>query len=209
MVMLCARIKAAMFAGMAAALLAAPAAADGRRFGPVGPPDYLPPVWSGFYVGAHLGYASVDAEAKASGFGTTVGVRVEDSDAVGGLQVGYNWRAGQYVFGVEADIDVISDLNLGSIRGRIGFAPDNLLVYATAGLAFADGETDSTTGFVIGGGVELDLNSHWRNMTVGVEALYYAFEEQNGTVSAFGNVIHYSVDADAFVVRGRLNYHFR
>jgi len=199
-------IVSVVLASLVAALAAAPAAADHLRFGP---PHDVPAIWSGLYVGAHLGYAFVQGEAKVSGFGTSVGVKAEDSDAVGGLQVGYNWQRGQYVFGVEADIDVISDLNLGTIRGRIGFAPDNLLIYATAGLAFADGGSDNTTGFVIGGGVEFNLSPQWRNVTAGIEALYYGFEEQKGTISTSFGPVYYSADADAFVVRGRLNYHFK
>src|SRR5262245_45572976 len=82
---------------LVAAALAAPAvaqAADPR------PPVYRAPAavpyydWSGFYLGAHVG------------FGTTDG----DSGVVGGGQVGFNYQVGQWVFGVEG---TFSGTNIG------------------------------------------------------------------------------------------------
>jgi outer membrane immunogenic protein len=165
-----AAVRPSMFcaasAGLAAALVLAPAAADGIR-------PYGPPIWSGLYLGANLGYALLDEEGN---------------DAVGGLQVGYNWQRGPYVLGVEADIDVISDLELGTLRGRLGVVQDRALFYGTAGIAFDDQDNR----LAIGGGVEFDLGPHWRGLTAGIEALHV----DHG-------------DDDALVVRGRLSYQFR
>jgi outer membrane immunogenic protein len=192
----------ASFVGMLVAFAATPSAANDQY----GRPDYAPPIWTGLYVGAHLGYGWSRAEADASGGGLHVGVEAHDNGSVGGIQIGYNWQRGGYVFGIEADYDLFSDLNFGTVRGRLGFLANHVLVYGTAGLAFADSGPDNVVGLVIGAGVEMPV---WRNMTIGLEALYYNFEEQSGTVSnGFGGTIHYSADADTFVIRGRLNYHF-
>lgn len=87
----------------------------------------------------------------------------DDNDGfVGGAHAGYNFQFGSIVIGAEADIEA-TGLNggrsytfvdafgnqytvqsgheidwQGSVRGRIGFALDRTLIYATGGLAFAD-----------------------------------------------------------------------
>ncbi|MFW6028514.1 MAG: outer membrane protein, partial [bacterium] len=87
---------------------------------------------------------------------------------VGGAQAGYNWQAGSLVFGIEGDISftdwddssvvfdeplddfgieadavgvVSADIDmLASVRGRIGYAMDTVMVYGTGGVAWADAE---------------------------------------------------------------------
>lgn len=92
------------------------------------------------------------------------------------------------VFGVEADLGLgrfvgddsqaagrINEIEinaLATLRGRLGWAADNLLVYGTAGLAaasFAKREAGDppiaaqlATGWTAGGGAELALDEHWR-----------------------------------------------
>jgi len=105
------------------------------------PPVYYPPIynWTGFYAGVNGGYGwgSTNWSALGSSF-----------DVKGGLfggQVGYNWQFGQFVYGVEADLDwtdihgnslvngavgcaanVCSTRNnfLSTARGRVGYAVD-------------------------------------------------------------------------------------
>jgi outer membrane immunogenic protein len=198
------RFLGAALALLTGALVATSASADGSR---ASRGAYAPPIWTGLYVGAHLGYASVDATATATAPGVTASAFASDNDGVGGLQIGYNWQSGQMVFGVEADIDVLSDMNLGSLRGRLGIAQGNMLIYGTAGIGFGDVLRDSSNAFVIGAGVEFDMGRQWRGMTLGVEGLYYAFEEEKGTLVVPGvGTASYTADADVFVVRGRLNY---
>ena len=191
----------ATFVGMLAVWFATPSAADDQY----GRPTYAPPIWTGLYLGVHLGYGWGQGEANVSGFGMHVGVQAHDSDAVGGIQIGYNWQARGYLVGVEADYDLFSDMNFGTVRGRFGFLANNVLVYGTAGVAFADSGPDNVVGFVIGAGAEIPV---WRNTTVGLEALYYNFEEKSGTINTGFGTVRYSADADSFVIRGRLNYHF-
>ena len=94
--------------------------------------------WAGPYLGGNFGYAwgSVDnAWAKPSGF-------------IGGVQAGYNWQQlnSPWVFGVEADIQgssaddtfanwKFSNRWFGTVRGRGGYAFNNVLFYGTLGLA--------------------------------------------------------------------------
>ena len=108
--------------------------------------------WAGPYLGANLGYewGSVNNNpAKPSGF-------------VGGVQAGYNFQNGPWVFGVEGDIQAagaddtfapwkFSNPWFGTIRGRAGFAVSNFLIYGTAGVALGELQAQ-TAGLLFGTG---------------------------------------------------------
>src|SRR5258708_24649882 len=82
--------------------------------------------WTGPYVGGNLGYE----------WGTTSNNPTRPTGFAGGVEGGYNWQAGQFVFGGEADLQV-SDANdtfapwkfsnpwFGTVRGRAGLAVSN------------------------------------------------------------------------------------
>lgn len=103
--------------------------------------------WTGFYLGLNAGYGwgsftngSEQLFGKPSGF-------------AGGVTAGFNWQAAQnFVLGIEGDWDLTGINNhtqlpffgfngggklssLATIRGRLGFAADRALIYATGGLA--------------------------------------------------------------------------
>jgi len=126
--------------------------------------------WTGFYVGAHVGYGFSD---DADGF-------------AGGFQVGYNWQFSRnIVFGVEADITG-TDMNgtpaglpfhidyLGTARARLGYTWDRTMLYGTGGFAFSRaalaGLHDTDTGWVAGAGIEWAYSNAW---TLKAEYLYY------------------------------------
>src|SRR5437763_1286038 len=86
---------------------------------------------------AHTGAAGGAADnnpTKPSGF-------------AGGVQAGYNWQQnGPWVFGIEGDIQAsgaeqtfapwkFSNPWFGTLRGRAGYALNNVLFYGTGGLA--------------------------------------------------------------------------
>lgn len=148
-----------------------------------------------------------------------------DADGfIGGGQIGYNWQVNNWVFGVEADIqgaDINGSANIagpfpqvgggnsgnsswvanetldwfGTVRGRVGFAWDRALLYATGGLAYGHESVDLTftgfgaqwpssasdtkTGWTLGGGVEYAYVDNW---TVKIEGLYYDL----GTITSSG-----------------------
>jgi opacity protein-like surface antigen len=94
---------------------------------------------------------------------------------IGGANVGYNLQINQWVLGLEGTVDGTSLSNTaaavlpgifgggtvsayttsdvqGSIRGRVGFAWDRLLIYGTGGVAFGGFKTDvSFAGTAAGG----------------------------------------------------------
>ena len=216
--------------GLLVAFAAAPAAAaDLPRAMPYKAPAYVTSYnWTGFYIGAHAGYAwgTSDPIDLSGGF-------------VGG-QLGYNWQgAGSpWVFGVELDsawadlgrsgtifvpagvLSVSSDANyMGSLRGRVGYAFDRTMVYATGGLGWINNDVSINAtlppfvigvsnsrmhiGGVVGAGVEHAFAPNWSGK---VEYLYAMY----GSKSYFGNFGGgFSSDADAHTLKVGLNYHFR
>ncbi|EIG59229.1 outer membrane immunogenic protein [Bradyrhizobium sp. JR4.1] len=164
--------------------------------------------WAGPYLGANLGYewGSVNNNpAKPSGF-------------VGGVQAGYNFQTGPWVFGVEGDIQAagaddtfapwkFSNPWFGTLRGRAGYAFSNVLFYGTAGLAFGElraqtfGWTESHTsaGWTIGAGAEVGFAPNW---SAKLEYLYIDLSTSQFAITGVSN--GYS----ASVVRAGVNYHF-
>lgn len=127
---------------------------------PVKAPPPLPVFsWTGFYLGAAVGYGwgrdSTIEFFTANGAPTGLGWDYPVRGALGGLYAGANYQTGPAVFGIEGDIEGTQikggflDVPLGgagdtridwqgSVRGRVGFAADRILFYGTGGVAFAD-----------------------------------------------------------------------
>ena len=157
-----------------------------------GPPAYIPPplpvfTWTGVYIGGQIGYGWGYSGSNVSALGDLA--TYNPSGVIGGAHVGYNYQMGQFVAGLEGDVNGssyngsgISALgnsygtteNIdGSVRGRLGMAWDRALVYATGGVAFGDfqntyssgGFTDSPSttrvGWTVGGGVEYAVDNNW------------------------------------------------
>jgi outer membrane immunogenic protein len=155
------------------AMTAAANAADMYRApAPSAGAPYVGVNWSGFYVGVNGGYgwnsASLDAGANSPKGG------------FGGGQIGYNAQRGNFVFGIESDIQgagikatsygADTEMNwFGTARGRLGYAFDRVLVYGTGGFAYGNvkdsalGSSISETqlGWVAGGGVEYKFSPSW------------------------------------------------
>ena len=177
--------------------------------------------WTGFYAGAHLGYAwgRSDWTEQLDGLSGSLNMfqRYDAFANTGswfaGLQVGYDYMLpNRVVVGAVADLSAPSRqslnsvsiggistfisptlgqesysetvLDMGTVRGRIGYAPGNWLFYATGGFAWAydqltvtqldnSGTTDMPFlwrfGWAAGAGVEMPLAQNW---TAGLEYLY-------------------------------------
>jgi len=164
--------------------------------------------WAGPYIGGNVGYAwgSVDNNwTKPSGF-------------VGGVQAGYNWQQGHWVFGLEGDIQAtgandtfapwkFSNPWFGTVRGRGGYAFNNILVYGTVGLAFGElrantfGLTESHTnvGWTAGVGAEVGLTQNW---SAKVEYLYVDLANSNFAITGMSNGYSFGT------LRAGVNYRF-
>jgi len=171
--------------------------------------------WAGFYVGTNLGFTHTNADVTVgNGFFGVTGSG-SDTQFNGGLLAGYNWQSGDRVWGIEGDINGLSDWDfIASIRGRYGVIYGNWLYYGTAGVGFIDsGGSISVPGFfnfnginpvgvVVGGGAETKINSH---LAAGVEGLFYWFPDDTQNVG-FGTTVKTSVDV--FSIRARFTYQF-
>ncbi len=108
-------------------------------------------------------------------------------------------------------------LSFGTVRGRVGYAPGNWLIYATGGFAWAyeqltltqlaTGTTDSPfvgrLGWAAGAGVEVPLVPHW------TASLEYLFTDYDRTSVLFPNAGQRFVsDYQLQELRAGLNYRF-
>ena len=160
-------------------------------------PAYMEPLfnWTGFYVGGHIGGAWTNEQFINNGTGAPFGdlspgegFRQRKSGIMGGAQIGYNWQANNYVFGMEGTISGLDNKGsftnnvfgaglddqfswranvLATVVGRAGFAVQNNLFYIKGGyagvnnrLSVVDNNPNPSTG---SGG-----QTHWANgWTVG------------------------------------------
>jgi outer membrane immunogenic protein len=161
-------MKRILLAGAAAVAVAVAAPAFAADLPAAAPMSYKAPAyaaaysWTGFYIGANLGggfSTASDAPTFFNAAGTTVLVGTSTSTnlsgVIGGGQLGYNWQAGRFVFGLEADFDGSGERGssnfvsavgttmtshqenwFSTVRGRLGYAPDRWLFYVTGGVAF-------------------------------------------------------------------------
>ncbi len=204
-------LLAALLAGVATSALASDLP---TRKAPPAPAVYAPPTftWTGFYVGVNGGYGI--GSGTSSNFGTPSG------GLVGGT-AGYNYQIGQFVVGVEGDLDWAdmtksgtnaigaykTDIDsLATARARAGFAVDRALLFVTGGYAGAETNTniagfgsqsDWRNGGVIGAGLEYAFTN---NLSAKAEYLYAPLENKSydGLKS----------DTDLSLIRAGLNYKF-
>jgi outer membrane immunogenic protein len=231
------------------ALSAAANAADMYVPGPGGYKDGFVPIqsWAGLYAGFNGGYGW-SADTPVASITTNLGGAASSGksvDARGGFeggQIGYNWQRGGFVFGVEADIeisqihydnkvlaganffDVRKDLDyFSTVRGRLGYAFGNVLVYGTGGFAvgfvhnrvFVNGVADAhrdqaETGFAAGGGIEyaitprVSLKAEYQFIDLGSYKLSAPVVPPNGVV-----ITTNTIDNSFNTVRAGVNFHLQ
>jgi|SRR5579862_632413 len=165
--------------------------------------------WTGFYVGANVGgewgrTTAIDQLATNGVPFNAVGdtFSAYNNGPTGGITAGYNWQISNLVAGAEGDLGALiassrgtsslagnihvssSDSWFGTIRGRLGLAFEQSLIYGTGGYidaplrshVFTDSGTALTTsngsssGWIAGGGVEHMLTAR---LSAKLEYLHY------------------------------------
>lgn len=179
--------------------------------------------WTGFYAGFNLGYGWTDIRA-----GNLPPLLGDTKGVLGGAQIGYNYDFGNFVLGVEGDVQASGmtfrenflgtdlDYNVnafGTVRARAGVTIDRFLPYITGGLAIANGnikgpaigydENQTFVGWTIGAGVEAAVAE---NVTVKVEYLHTDF----GNKDFFSGLIPGGLDVNlkSNIVRAGVNFKF-
>lgn len=234
--------------GAAAAMLIAGSAYAADLPSRKGPPPavYAPaPIftWTGFYVGLNAG---VGINANSSQLGPLMNSSGQSDPAfTGGGQIGYNWQTGAMVLGLETDINYLGASNsdsgsmfggngssagyLGTVRGRVGYAMDRFMIYATGGLAYGSsntpssmagldafgaphllsnmGGTSTSVGFTIGGGVEYALSQNWS-----IKAEYLYVDLGSTTANYYdalsGALVPSTMGNREHIIRAGVNYRF-
>jgi outer membrane immunogenic protein len=207
-------------------------------------PSYPPPLsptynWTGIYLGINGGFGTGNSNWSDGPIGTTGSFPISGY-FVGGT-AGINYQIAEYVFGIEGDGDW-TNLNgnsgltcgaitavltppvgcqtqsqwLATVRGRVGYAFDRILVYGTAGAAFGSVQTglnppstfDSTVeaGWVVGGGLEYAFAQNW---TAKVEYLFVDLPNIScTTVGNCGGAAGSIVSFNENIFRAGVNFKF-
>jgi outer membrane immunogenic protein len=166
--------------------------------------------WQGPYVGANLGYQ----------WGSISNNSANPTGVFGGIQAGYNFQNGQFVFGGETDLQLsgsddvfapwkFSNPWFGTLRGRAGVALNNVMFYGTLGIAYGGltvqstingvSETKSHIGWAGGVGLELGLTPNW---TLRAEYLYVDLSDRAYSLTASNNGLQSNI------LRIGVNYKF-
>ena len=206
--------------------------------------------WSGCYIGLNAGGGWARTEfintANTTAFGHLdlgEGFAYSYDGFVGGGQIGCNFQFNQWVFGVEGtfegssikgDANNLAILNddifttkissLATVTGRIGYAWNNVLLYAKGGYAGArvqfsvsdtccvggspmgaGSQSDWQSGWTVGTGLEYGLTPNW---IIGVEYNYIDLGTANYEVG--GGLGSYAFDVKPRIqtVLGRVSYKF-
>jgi len=201
------------FFGVALAI-AAPTSANAADLAPnyryyTAPAPYYAFSWAGPYVGATAGYewgSAGNNPTRPSGF-------------TGGIEAGWSWQNGSFVYGGETDFNVsgaksrfapwqFSNPWFGTVRGRAGIAINNVLLFGTAGVGYGEltadtssnlSESHTSIGWVVGGGAEVSLTPHW---SAKAEWLYLDLADRSFSVTGANNGLA------ANLLRLGLNYRF-
>ncbi len=191
--------------------------------------------WSGLYAGGFVGTAHSIWTIDFFRNNNHGHAELASDGLAGGAWIGYNWQVGpRWVLGVEGDLgwtnasqhNEIFDNDhtdssigpFGSIRGRVGYAVDRVMFFATAGLGWAQisqniqkgrnageqvvWENQTDAGYVIGAGIDYAFDSRWIGR---VEYLYSDYgkttlQNRDGNQADFQN--------DMSLLRVGLSYRF-
>jgi outer membrane immunogenic protein len=219
--------SAAALVALAGTLSAAAAAELARR--PLPPPPVYAPVpyysWTGFYIGLNGGGAWGRSRFAFPG---SPPASFDGSGWLAGATLGVNHQLDRWVLGLEGDLDAsdirgsgacpgggvcqIRNDRLATVRGRIGYAFDRFLPYVTGGLAVGHltagipglgSAANTSTGWALGGGIELALTGNW---TMKAEYLYVDLGSFDCV--ACGGVPPASAGFTTNVFRAGVNYRF-
>jgi outer membrane immunogenic protein len=168
------RFLLASVASSALGLATAASAADMPVYLKAPPPAWN---WTGFYLGGNVGYSWGNSNSTVTFLDNTTGAALASvgnsfgmDGVIGGGQIGYNWQRGNWVWGLETDIQASGQQGsatfacgpacgvpavtetltekldwFGTVRGRLGFTvTPTVLLYGTGGLAYGDIQTSGS-----------------------------------------------------------------
>jgi outer membrane immunogenic protein len=205
--------------------------------------------WSGFYIGGHVGGGWGDEVSTVGAIAPLIllpgtAITTSESGFLAGAQAGINFQMGGFVLGIEGDwswsdvggvantaalIPGVTVRSTGDVdwfataTGRIGYAFNNVLLYAKGGGAWMDVRytasallggvvvlgpavvDDTRTGWTVGGGVEYAITPNW---SAKIEYGYLDFGSRTYTFTTPGAVATAAIDSQYHLVKGGINYRF-
>jgi outer membrane immunogenic protein len=222
--------------GLIALGAAAPANAADIRLPVKGvPPAYVHAYynWTGFYIGAHVGYGWADfTDTFAAGL---AGAAVSPAGMIYGGQLGFNYQLGSWVFGIEGEFSAAdikesqgvvgllsSEIKVDQIytaAARVGYAFDRTLIYGKFGGAWTKEEYNFTllggtatgsvdrTGWLLGAGIEYAFLGNW---SAKIEYNYMDMGSKTVTLLTTGGLVAApgNVDLTVQTVKAGINYRF-
>lgn len=197
------------------------------------PDPYPVHQWTGFYVGANLGYGLAGLTDNGP-----LAVTTNMTGVIGGVQAGYNYQIESLVLGIEADLEdsnqstsygvtvpIIGSFSasekipwFGTVRGRLGYAFSCgcVMAYGTLGVGYGAYEPSASAFGVTlsahyekavlaaGAGVEFMVTRDW---SAKLEALYLDTGNIGSPLEVPG-VGPVSMRVRDGITRIGLNYHF-
>jgi outer membrane immunogenic protein len=228
--------SAALLAGATVTALAADLPGPPPAYPPPqAPAAYIPVApafsWTGFYLGANAGYGWSSGSGNMLMGGVPDTFSASGNGFAGGGQVGFNYQWSNVVIGLETDFQgstgsgnltdsagliaaTAKDPWFGTVRGRLGYAWDRVLIYATGGGVYGDATANGTSA-----GVAFNNSTTYFTWTAGagVEAAFwgpwsakaeYLYAGSPSSVPAIPFASNISGKANTNLVRAGINYHF-
>jgi len=216
------------------------AAADMPGPGLLPPAPPLPALysWTGAYLGLQAGYSWGQERTRFSdAFGRGFnGARFRPGadTAIGGVQAGFNYQLGGFVLGIEGDVEALDASETlsapgistrlrrdwqASLRGRVGFAMDRFMIYATGGAAFTEFDyrvldpatglaantSRSKTGWAAGLGVNF---AYTDSLILGAEYRYTDFGKVSHAIGGSLQGLTLREEANMHALRASVAYKF-
>jgi opacity protein-like surface antigen len=177
--------------------------------------------WTGWYVGASVGYSSGNLRLGTPAVPETAGL--DPSGGFVAIQGGYDYQfSNNWVLGARLTVPIVSIKDSIFATGatlearaksavvlaaRLGYSYGNYLPYVFGGVAWARGEgtrvgvgsaTADHTGFVLGLGLEAYLARHW---TIDVNYTYLNLSREGYNFVPFGgSVLQYGFESHNFLI---------
>jgi outer membrane immunogenic protein len=192
--------------------------------------------WTGSYIGVSGGGTWGSANVRNDVTGVDQTPRVDLSGGIIGVTTGFNVQNGNVVLGFEGDTSItakkgtafefppnaafnneVKEHGLSTLRGRLGYAQSNWLIYATAGGALANVENTVTGpggaisekhwhwGWTAGVGAEVKFTPDW---SAKVEYLYVGLQDKSyfNPAPSVAFPSNQRVHLDDHIVRVGVNY---
>jgi outer membrane immunogenic protein len=181
--------------------------------------------WTGFYGTLSAGYVGIGldgTQTDGTGFDSESDTSWSDGAAFG-LGLGYNHDMGDFVFGLDGDVSLLTNENrlemkqtveadydwFATARLRAGYDADGTLLYATGGLAALGADFDDGTnshketfvGWTAGAGIEHMMSD---SISIKAEALYADVGSVDFTLSGDDT----EIDSEMVLLRAGISFRF-